>query len=131
MKTLKLLTSFLFITTFSLASFSQNNNIIRITNTQIIAPEIVDFGTVNDQPRFKKFIIKNDRPNSVKICNIITPQGFQVSVNNKTLAPKSQTQLFIGVDPRLLNDTLVKQKITLETNLIIPIVINVQVRTKK
>ncbi len=120
----------LFISLSSSAS-SQNDNLIRITNTQIITPELIDFGTLTAQEKYIKLIIKNDRPNTVDICNINTPQGFLVSINNTHLKPKSQTQIFIGVDPKLLTDTLVKEKIILETNLILPIVINVQARKQK
>ncbi len=131
MKILRLIIIVSLLISFSLLSTAQNNNLIRITNTQIITPDVIDMGIIEGQEKFVKLIIKNDRPNSVKICNIHTPQGFQVSINKKHLAPKSQTPLFIGVDPKLLTDTLVKEKIKIETNLILPIIINVQVRTPK
>ena len=131
MKILRSIISLSLLITFSLSSTAQNNNLIRITNTQIITPDLVDMGTIDGQEKYVKLIIKNDRPNSVEICNIHTPQGFQVSINKKHLDPKSQTPLFIGVDPKLLTDTLVKEKIKIETNLILPIVINIQVRTPK
>jgi len=131
MKLFKLFITTVFITTITHLSFCQDNNLIRITKTQIIGPKFINFGSINGEKKFVKLVVKNERPNTVNICDIKTPKGFVVSINNQILQPKSQTLLFIGLDPKLISDTLVNGKIIIETNLIIPITINVKARIKK
>ena len=109
----------IFIIISNLNTFSQNN-IIRITKTQIITPDTILLDTLNpgDQT-YIKLIIKNERQNSVIIKNIKTPPGTGASINNHTLKPKSQTELFIGFDTHWMNVTgNFVYKVTLETNLI-------------
>ncbi len=132
MKINKILVIIFILISFSFTLFSQNDdNIIRITNTDVIVPDSLVIYNTPGQQRFIKLIIKNDRKNSVKICNIKTPEGFLVSVRDKLIQPLSQTQLFIGIDPKVITDSIAKEKIIIETNLIIPITINIEAKIKK
>ncbi len=115
----KILLLFTLIILTYLNSLSQNN-IIRITKTQIITPDTILLDTLNQGDQtYIKLIIKNERQNSVVIKNIKTPPGTGASINNQTLKPKSQTELFIGFDTHWMNVTGdFVYKITLETNLV-------------
>ncbi len=104
------------------------NHLIRITNTQIIAPDTIVIDTLNQgEQTYIKIIIKNDRPNSVEIKNIKTPPGTGASIETTLIKPKTQTELFVGFDTNWMNvNGNFVAKIILETNLIKDIVINVK-----
>lgn len=104
---------------------------IRITKTQIIVPQTINFGKIDSQKKYIKLFIRNERDNAINLKNIEAPKGFVVSINNKILKPKSQTIVYIGILPTLLTDTLIKEKIKIETNLILPIVLNVEAKKIK
>jgi hypothetical protein len=104
------------------------DNIIRITKTQILAPDTISLDTLTFGDRtFIKLIIKNDRQNTVEIRNIKTPPGVGAAINNSVLKPKSQTELYVGFDTNFMEKTgNFVYKIVLETNLIKNIEINVK-----
>ncbi len=129
MKIKKIITIFSITCLNLVFSYAQTDNIIRITNTQIITPEVVDLGTINGEEKFVKILISNERNNTVEIKNISTPEGLSVSLKKNSFAPKSQTPLYIGIKPEINQDTgLIKKSIIIETNLIVPIVIKLRAR---
>ncbi len=110
----------IFIFSFIFSFAQDNSRIIRITNTQIITPDTITLDTLTKgEQTYIKLIIKNERKNTVEITNIKTPPGTGVSLNNQTIKPKSQTELYIGFDSNWIPKTKdFVYKITLETNLI-------------
>ena len=129
MKIKKIITIYSIICISASLSFAQADNIIRITNTQIISPQVIDAGTINEEGKFIKILISNERNNTVEIKNINTPEGLSVSLKKQSFDPKSQTPLYIGIKPGSDQDTgLIKKSVIIETNLIVPIVIKIRAR---
>ncbi len=108
----------------------KTDNIIIITKTQIIQPPVYDFGEVQKGSQaYAKFIIKNQRPNTVEITNISTPSGFGASMQKPVIKPKGQSEIYIGFDSNWVEaDSTFEETIILETNLIKNI--NIKVKGK-
>jgi hypothetical protein len=107
---------------------SAQDNVIRVTNTNIFLPDTITIDTlIQGEQTFIKLIIKNERSNSLEVKNIKTPPGTGASIENTHIKPKGQSELYIGFDTNFMNQTgNFVAKIVLETNLIRDIVINIK-----
>jgi hypothetical protein len=135
---LKIIITIVLIATTSFTTLAQNNktnkdslkndNIIIITKTQIVQPPTYDFGNVQKGSQaYAKFIIKNQRPNTIEITNIITPSGFGASMQKPVIKPKGQSEVYVGFDSNWIEaDSTFEETIILETNLIKNISIKVK-----
>jgi hypothetical protein len=126
MKTKYFFIVFIVIMFFQINTFSQDEGIIEINNTNIEIPEIHDFGTFSTTA-MTKYIIKNNRSTPVVVSNIKTPVGFFANISDMNIAPNKKVILYVGLEPSY---TEIKgnfeKEIVIETNLIMSIIIKLK-----
>ncbi len=125
MNTYKLTFLFLFVFIFVNCAVSQED-IVEINNTDIIVPQVYDFGDV-DVTSYTKYIIKNNRNAPVNVKEVKTPAGFFANISDMNIAAGKKVILYIGLDPSFVEkEGVFENDIIIKTNLIMDIVIKVK-----
>ncbi len=107
-------------------TFSQQDLIIEINNSNIKVPEVYDFGNVTDVV-YAKYIIKNNRNSAVIVSEIVTPAGFFANIADMKIGAGKKVILYIGLKPDFVETKgNFENQIKIKTNLVSDIIINVK-----